>query len=107
MADPDIRIHIIGVGSDGLAGLTSRARELLQNADVLLGSEQALAALPELRAERVRLGSDLSEAPAASRAVTMATNGWCWSRLGIPSFMASHAIFAIDSARTASRWCRM
>ena len=62
MADPDIRIHIVGVGSDGLAGLTSRARELLQNADVLLGSEQALAALPELRAERVRLGSDLSEA---------------------------------------------
>jgi precorrin-6B C5,15-methyltransferase / cobalt-precorrin-6B C5,C15-methyltransferase len=62
VADADIRIHIIGVGSDGLAGLTSRARELLQAADVVLGSEQTLAALPELRAERVRLGSDLTEA---------------------------------------------
>src|SRR3954447_9391733 len=62
VSDADIRIHIVGVGSDGLAGLTSRARELLQAADVILGSEQALAAVPELRAERVRLGSDLAEA---------------------------------------------
>lgn len=62
MSDADIRIHIIGVGSDGLAGLTTRARELLQAADVILGSEQTLAAVPELRAERVRLGSDLAEA---------------------------------------------
>jgi precorrin-6Y C5,15-methyltransferase (decarboxylating) len=61
VADADIRIHIIGVGSDGLAGLTSQARTLLQAADVVLGSDQALAALPELRAERVRLGSDLGE----------------------------------------------
>jgi precorrin-6Y C5,15-methyltransferase (decarboxylating) len=62
VSEADIRIHIIGVGSDGLGGLTSRARELLQAADVILGSEQALGAVPELRAERVRLGSDLAEA---------------------------------------------
>ncbi|HZY89763.1 MAG TPA: precorrin-6y C5,15-methyltransferase (decarboxylating) subunit CbiE [Gemmataceae bacterium] len=55
------RIHIIGVGGDGLAGLTARARELLQSADVVFGSEGVLDLLPELRAERHPLGSDLQE----------------------------------------------
>jgi precorrin-6Y C5,15-methyltransferase (decarboxylating) len=55
------RIHIIGVGSDGMAGLTSRAREILLAADVVFGSEQVLQLLPELRAERRSLGSDLQE----------------------------------------------
>lgn len=62
MASADTKIHIVGVGSDGLAGLTTRARELLLDADLVLGSDQALAALPELEAKQVRLGSDLQEA---------------------------------------------
>src|SRR5438270_10314881 len=66
--DPDLRapvntveprIHIIGVGSDGLAGLTARARELLLSADVVFGAEGVLDLLPDLRAERHPLGSDL------------------------------------------------
>jgi precorrin-6Y C5,15-methyltransferase (decarboxylating) len=59
------RIHIIGIGSDGLAGLTSRARDLLQSADVVFGPEQVLALVPEIRAQRCPLGSDLQEALAA------------------------------------------
>jgi precorrin-6Y C5,15-methyltransferase (decarboxylating) len=55
------RIHIIGVGSDGLAGLTARARELLLSADVVFGSEGVLDLLPDLKAERRTLGSDLQE----------------------------------------------
>jgi precorrin-6Y C5,15-methyltransferase (decarboxylating) len=55
------RIHIIGVGGDGLAGLTARARDLLQSADVVFGSEGVLDLLPELKAERHPLGSDLQE----------------------------------------------
>jgi precorrin-6Y C5,15-methyltransferase (decarboxylating) len=62
---PEPRIHIIGVGSDGLAGLTSRARDLLQSADLVFGPEAVLAALPDLRAEKRVLGSDLPEAVAA------------------------------------------
>jgi precorrin-6Y C5,15-methyltransferase (decarboxylating) len=58
------RIHIIGVGSDGLAGLTSRAREILLSAEVIFGSESALTLLPELSAERRHLGADLHEATA-------------------------------------------
>ncbi len=55
------RIHIIGVGSDGLAGLTARARDILQSAEVVFGTESVLDLLGDLRAERVRIGSDLPE----------------------------------------------
>ncbi len=58
----DSRIHIIGVGSDGLAGLTSRARDLLTAAQVVLGPESVLVLLPELKAERRPLSGDLHEA---------------------------------------------
>src|SRR5205807_5786493 len=58
---PEPRIHVVGVGSDGLAGLTARARELLTGADLVLGSEHALGLVPELRAERVRIGPDLHD----------------------------------------------
>ncbi len=61
MTGPEARIHIIGVGSDGLAGLTARARDILQGADVVFGAAAVLQQLPELRAERVRIGSDLPE----------------------------------------------
>lgn len=55
------KIPIVGVGPDGLAGLTARSRELLTAADVVFGSEGTLRLLPELQAERVRIGSDLPE----------------------------------------------
>ena len=58
----ELKIHIIGVGPDGMAGLTARARELLGSAEVLFGAEQALALVPEVRAERRVLGGDLQEA---------------------------------------------
>ena len=59
------RIHIIGVGADGLAGLTGQARELLQNAEAVLGSEATLSRIGELKADRVRLSGDLAETVAA------------------------------------------
>jgi precorrin-6Y C5,15-methyltransferase (decarboxylating) len=55
------KIHIIGMGSDGMAGLTTRARELIAGADLVLGSDHALGLVPEARAERLRIGSDLQE----------------------------------------------
>jgi precorrin-6B C5,15-methyltransferase / cobalt-precorrin-6B C5,C15-methyltransferase len=58
---PENRIHIVGIGSDGAAGLTTRARELLSSASLVLGPEEALARLPELPAQRVRIGLDLPE----------------------------------------------
>ncbi|HVS39209.1 MAG TPA: precorrin-6y C5,15-methyltransferase (decarboxylating) subunit CbiE, partial [Gemmataceae bacterium] len=69
MSNSEPRIHIIGVGPDGLAGLTARARELLTNAEVMFGAESVLALAPELRAERRVLGGDLQETVNAVAAV--------------------------------------
>ena len=55
------KTHIVGVGGDGLAGLTARGRDLLQTAEIVFGSEAILRLLPEINAERVRIGSDLQE----------------------------------------------
>ncbi len=55
------KIPIVGVGPDGLAGLTARSREVLTAAEVVFGSDAALRLLPELTAERVRIGADLPE----------------------------------------------
>jgi precorrin-6Y C5,15-methyltransferase (decarboxylating) len=55
------KVYIVGVGSDGLAGLTARARELLLSAELVLGSDNALALLPELKTEHYRIGPDLQE----------------------------------------------
>lgn len=57
-----MKIHILGVGNDGAAGLTQRSRTLLNEAEVVLGSDSVLRLLPELTAERFRIGSDLHEA---------------------------------------------
>jgi precorrin-6Y C5,15-methyltransferase (decarboxylating) len=57
----EAKIHIIGIGSDGLAGLTVRARELLNSADLILGSDHALGLVSELKTERFRVGPDLQE----------------------------------------------
>lgn len=62
MSAPEVKIHVVGVGSDGLAGLTSRARDLVLSADLLLGSEHSLSLVPEAHAERIRIGTDLQEA---------------------------------------------
>jgi len=55
------KIHIIGIGSDGSAGLTARAREILNAADLLLGAESTLSVIGATKAERVRIGADLQE----------------------------------------------
>src|SRR5439155_20607389 len=59
MSTSEPRIYVIGVGSDGLAGLTARARDLLLDAELMFGSEQTLGLLPEVTAERMRIGPDL------------------------------------------------
>ncbi len=61
MDTPEPRIHVIGVGTDGLSGLTARARELLAQAELILGSEAVLRKLPGLSGEKVVIGADLQE----------------------------------------------
>ncbi len=61
MTAPEPKIHIIGVGGDGLAGLTARARDLVRSADLVLGADNALGLVPDVTAERCRIGPDLHE----------------------------------------------
>jgi precorrin-6Y C5,15-methyltransferase (decarboxylating) len=58
---PEPKIHIIGIGSDGTAGMTARARELLTAAELVVGSDATLTLLGPGRADRVRIGPDLQE----------------------------------------------
>src|SRR5438094_544602 len=61
MTPPDAKIHILGIGSDGSAGLTGRARELLAGAELVLGSENTLSLIAPGKAERQSIGPDLQE----------------------------------------------
>jgi precorrin-6Y C5,15-methyltransferase (decarboxylating) len=56
------KIHIIGIGDDGLAGVTDAARHLLEQADLIIGSKQALELLPPLKAQRLLVGDSFDEA---------------------------------------------
>ncbi len=55
------KIYIIGIGNDGLAGLTAKARDLILSAELVLASDNTLSLMPELKSERFRIGTDLQE----------------------------------------------
>jgi precorrin-6Y C5,15-methyltransferase (decarboxylating) len=61
VAGAEPKIYIVGVGSDGLSGLTSRARDLVLGADLVLGSDHTLGLLPEVTARKNSIGPDLQE----------------------------------------------
>ncbi|WP_169977018.1 precorrin-6y C5,15-methyltransferase (decarboxylating) subunit CbiE [Tautonia rosea] len=56
------KVVIVGVGDDGLAGLTESARGILAGADVILGSPSALKTVEDLGVRKVPLSSDMVEA---------------------------------------------
>jgi precorrin-6Y C5,15-methyltransferase (decarboxylating) len=53
------RIHIVGIGDDGFQGLTGHARQLIEQAEVLLGTSLLLRKLPETNAKRIEIGGGL------------------------------------------------
>jgi len=58
------KVHIIGIGDDGLEGITAQARRLIEEADLVLGAEATLKLLPKsgVTDQRVVLGGNLDEA---------------------------------------------
>jgi len=56
------KIHIIGIGDDGLEGTTSAARQLIERADLLVGPDYTLARVPASKAERLVVGGNLDQA---------------------------------------------
>src|SRR3972149_1390566 len=55
------KIHVIGVGDDGLEAVPASVRELIDKAQLLLGTERTLSLVPKSSAERHTIPSDLSE----------------------------------------------
>ena len=61
------KVYIIGIGEDGQAGLTERARSLIENAEILIGENHTLALIPPGNSERIVLGTDPEAAVAKIR----------------------------------------
>ena len=55
-------LSIVGIGEDGLAGLSPAARAVIEAAELLVGGRRHLALVPEGAAERLAWPSPLSEA---------------------------------------------
>jgi precorrin-6Y C5,15-methyltransferase (decarboxylating) len=53
------KIRIIGIGDDGLEGLTAAARDVVEKAELLVGPRQTLDAMAGGKAERLEIGTDL------------------------------------------------
>ena len=56
------KIHIIGIGEEGLGGLTEAARKLIAEAQLLIGENHTLALVPDAPGERLFVGTRLEEA---------------------------------------------
>lgn len=55
------KIHIIGIGDDGLEGTTRAARNLVEEAELLVGADHTLARVPSSSAERLVAGGNLDQ----------------------------------------------
>jgi precorrin-6B C5,15-methyltransferase / cobalt-precorrin-6B C5,C15-methyltransferase len=54
------KIHVIGIGDDGLEAVSATVRKTIDDAEVLLGTERTLALVPPSNAERHAITSDLN-----------------------------------------------
>jgi precorrin-6B C5,15-methyltransferase / cobalt-precorrin-6B C5,C15-methyltransferase len=73
------KVQIVGIGDDGLEGLTAVARQLVEKAELLIGARQSLTALASNKAEKIEIGTDFDavvrkiEAAGGKRVVILAT----------------------------------
>ncbi len=79
MAHAD-KIHIIGIGDDGVDGLTTQARKLIAEANLLVGAESTLALVEPSPAKRLPVGVNLDQAvkdisAAAGQAIVVLASG--------------------------------
>lgn len=56
------KVYIIGIGENGLDGLTTAARDLIRSAELLVGEAHELAQVPDFGAQRLVISNQLDEA---------------------------------------------
>jgi precorrin-6Y C5,15-methyltransferase (decarboxylating) len=82
-------LTVIGIGEDGLDGLSRAARTLVEQAEVLVGGKRHLALVPEGRAERLAWRQPLLEtlpeiaAYEGRRVVVLASGDPLWYGVGV------------------------
>ncbi|MEQ8355535.1 MAG: precorrin-6y C5,15-methyltransferase (decarboxylating) subunit CbiE [Kiloniellaceae bacterium] len=82
-------LSLVGIGEDGLAGLTAPARALVDDAEVFVGGERHLAMLAEDGRERLAWPSPLSalldeiESRRGTRLCVLATGDPLWYGVGV------------------------
>ena len=82
-------LSIVGIGEDGLAGLTAPARALVDDAQVFVGGERHLAMLPNDDRERLAWPSPLSalldeiESRRGTRVCVLASGDPLWYGVGV------------------------
>ena len=64
------KIRIVGVGEDGLAGVSRAARKIVEEADLLVGDAYTLGLVPEAGGRRLEVGLDLDQAVGEVAAAT-------------------------------------
>jgi precorrin-6Y C5,15-methyltransferase (decarboxylating) len=55
------KIHVIGIGDDGLEAVPNSVRQIIDAAEVLLGTERTLSLLPKSKAQRHPMSGDLNQ----------------------------------------------
>jgi len=63
------RIQIVGIGDDGLDGLTGQARQIIDSAAVIIGPKPLLDKLPKTDASHIAVGSNLEQLQQAIRGI--------------------------------------
>jgi precorrin-6Y C5,15-methyltransferase (decarboxylating) len=54
-------IHVIGIGDDGLEAVPNNVRQIIADAELLLGTDRTLALVPKSKAERSVISTDLNQ----------------------------------------------
>jgi precorrin-6Y C5,15-methyltransferase (decarboxylating) len=82
-------LAVIGIGEDGIAGLSPAARTLIETAEALVGSARHLGMVPDSGAERIRWERPLAatidaiEAKRGARVAVLATGDPMWYGIGV------------------------
>jgi precorrin-6Y C5,15-methyltransferase (decarboxylating) len=55
------KIHVIGIGDDGLEAVPGNVRQIIADAELLLGTDRTLALVPKSKADRHIISTDLNQ----------------------------------------------